>query len=108
MLMNQSCHTIYNMNQVWAGDLLYDQDMENNLIFASNVDMVKNDMKGEKRMPQVIEEIYEGGVLKPTQPLDISEHTRFGLLGHEYAFVAQARRFNGFWTTDSHGFLFYA
>ena len=33
-------------------------------------------MKGDKLMPRVIEAIYEGGVLKPTQPLDISEHTR--------------------------------
>jgi predicted DNA-binding antitoxin AbrB/MazE fold protein len=33
-------------------------------------------MKGVKLMPRVIEAIYEGGVLKPTQPLDISEHTR--------------------------------
>ena len=27
-------------------------------------------------MLRIIEAIYEGGVLKPTQPLDISEHTR--------------------------------
>ena len=27
-------------------------------------------------MPRVIEAIYEGGVLKPTHPLDIGEHTR--------------------------------
>jgi predicted DNA-binding antitoxin AbrB/MazE fold protein len=27
-------------------------------------------------MLRVIEAIYEGGVLRPTQPLDISEHTR--------------------------------
>jgi len=33
-------------------------------------------MKGDKLMLRVIEAIYEGGVLRPTQPLDISEHTR--------------------------------
>ncbi len=33
-------------------------------------------MKGEQPMPRVIEAIYEGGVLKPTHPLDIGEHTR--------------------------------
>ena len=33
-------------------------------------------MKGDKVMLRIIEAIYEGGVLKPTQPLDISEHTR--------------------------------
>ena len=27
-------------------------------------------------MPRMIEAIYEGGVLKPTQPLNMSEHTR--------------------------------
>jgi len=27
-------------------------------------------------MLRMIEAIYEGGVLRPTQPLDISEHTR--------------------------------
>ena len=33
-------------------------------------------IKGDKLVPRVIEAIYEGGVLKPAQPLDISEHTR--------------------------------
>ena len=27
-------------------------------------------------MPRVIEAIYGGGILKPTHPLDIGEHTR--------------------------------
>jgi len=33
-------------------------------------------IKGDKLVPRVIEAIYEGGVLKPAQPLDISEHAR--------------------------------
>ena len=49
----------------------------NNLTLSSNADIIqKIAVKGDKLMPRVIEAIYEGGVLKPTQPLDISEHTR--------------------------------
>ena len=32
--------------------------------------------EADKLLPSVIEVIYEGGVLKPTHPLDIGEHTR--------------------------------
>ncbi len=49
----------------------------NNLTFSSDADMIqKIALEADKLLPSVIEAMYEGGVLKPTQPLDISEHTR--------------------------------
>ncbi len=49
----------------------------NNLTLSSDADMIqKIALEGDKLMPRVIEAIYEVGVLKPTQPLDISEHTQ--------------------------------